>query len=55
MTEHGVYHTMLGPLRMAEAIPAGTKNADWYRSAADTGSSFLTRRNATSRPQAVMA
>ena len=23
VTEHGVYHTMLGPLRMAEAIPAG--------------------------------
>ena len=22
VTEHGVYHTMLGPLRMAEAIPA---------------------------------
>ena len=33
----------------------GTKNADWYRNAADTGSSFLTRRNATLRPQAVMA
>ena len=29
VTEHGVYHTILGPLRMAEAIPAGTKNADW--------------------------
>ena len=25
VTEHGVYHTMLGPLRMAEAIPAGQK------------------------------
>ena len=25
VTEHGVYHTMLGPLRMAEAIPAGHK------------------------------
>ena len=25
MTEHGVYHTMLGPLRMAEAIPAEHK------------------------------
>ena len=23
VTEHGVYHTILGPLRMAEAIPAG--------------------------------
>ena len=23
MTEHGVYHTILGPLRMAEVIPAG--------------------------------
>ena len=25
VTEHGVYHTILGPLRMAEAIPAGQK------------------------------
>ena len=25
VTEHGVYHTMLGPLRMAEAIPAEHK------------------------------
>ena len=25
MTEHGVYHTILGPLRMAEAIPAEHK------------------------------
>ena len=25
VTEHGVYHTVLGPLRMAEAIPAGQK------------------------------
>ena len=25
VTEHGVYHTMLGPLRMAETIPAGHK------------------------------
>ena len=25
VTEHGVYHTILGPLRMAEAIPAGYK------------------------------
>ena len=25
VTEHGVYHTILGPLRMAEAIPAGHK------------------------------
>ena len=25
VTEHGVYHTMLGPLRMAEAIPAGAQ------------------------------
>ena len=25
MTEHGVYHTMLGPLRMAETIPAEHK------------------------------
>ena len=23
VTEHGVYHTILGPLRMAEAVPAG--------------------------------
>ena len=29
------------------------KNAGWCRSAAATGSSFLTRRNATLRPQAV--
>ena len=51
VTEHGVYHTILGPLRMAEAIPAvADRNADWCRSAADTGSSFLTRRNATLRP-----
>ena len=32
-----------------------TKNADWCRSAASTGSLSLTRRNATLRPQAVMA
>ena len=25
VTEHGIYHTILGPLRMAEAIPAGQK------------------------------
>ena len=25
VTEHGVYHTILGPLRMAEAVPAGQK------------------------------
>ena len=25
VTEHGVYHTVLGPLRMAEAVPAGQK------------------------------
>ena len=25
VTEHGVYHTILGPLRMAETIPAGHK------------------------------
>ena len=25
VTEHGVYHTILGPLRMAEAIPAEHK------------------------------
>ena len=25
VTEHGVYHTILGPLRMAEVIPAGQK------------------------------
>ena len=25
VTEHGVYHTILGPLRMVEAIPAGQK------------------------------
>ena len=25
VTEHGVYHTILGPLQMAEAIPAGQK------------------------------
>ena len=25
VTEHGVYHTILGPLRMAEVIPAGHK------------------------------
>ena len=25
VTEHGVYHTILGPLRMAEGIPAGQK------------------------------
>ena len=56
VTEHGVYHTILGPLHMAEAIPGGAhRNADWCRSAASTGSSFLTRRNATLRPQAVMA
>ena len=36
--------------------PSGAhKNADWCRNAACTGSSFLTRRNATLRPQAVMA
>ena len=25
VTEHGVYHTILGPLRMSEAVPAGQK------------------------------
>ena len=25
VTKHGIYHTILGPLRMAEAIPAGQK------------------------------
>ena len=25
VTERGVYHTILGPLRMAEAVPAGQK------------------------------
>ena len=25
VTEHGVYHTILGPLRMAEVVPAGQK------------------------------
>ena len=25
VTEHGVYHTILGPLRMAETIPAGAQ------------------------------
>ena len=55
VTEHGVYHTILGPLHMAEAIRRSTKNADWCRSAASTGSPSLTRRNATLRPQAVMA
>ena len=29
VTEHGVYHTILGPLRMAEAIPAGQQECRW--------------------------
>ena len=29
VTERGAYHTILGPLRMAEAVPAGRRNADW--------------------------
>ena len=55
VTEHGTYHTILGPLRMAEAIPAGQKECRLVKDAADTGWWSLTRRNATSRPQAVMA
>ena len=31
VTEHGVYHTILGPLRMAEAIPAGQKECRLVR------------------------
>ena len=56
VTEHGVYHTMLGPLRMAEAIPAEHKEC---RLVQERGLYWLTvpltRRNATLRPQAVMA
>ena len=56
VTEHGVYHTILGPLRMAEAIPAGQQECRLVQERGrSTGSSFLTRRNATLRPQAVMA
>ena len=31
VTEHGVYHTILGPLRMAEAVPAGPKECRLVR------------------------
>ena len=31
VTEHGVYHTILGPLRMAEGIPAGQKECRLVR------------------------
>ena len=31
VTEHGVYHTILGPLRMAEAVPAGQKECRLVR------------------------
>ena len=31
VTEHGVYHTILGPLRMAEVIPAGQKECRLVR------------------------
>ena len=55
VTEHGVYHTILGPLHMAEAIPAEHKECRLVQGAAATGSPSLTRRNATLRPQAVMA
>ena len=29
VTEHGVYHTILGPLRMAEAFRRDRRNAGW--------------------------
>ena len=31
VTEHGIYHTILGPLRMAEAVPAGQKECRLVR------------------------
>ena len=31
VTEHGVYHTILGPLRMAEGAPAGQKECRWVK------------------------
>ena len=56
VTEHGVYHTILGPAAdgrshpdRAQRMPTGTGNAAY------TGSLFLTRRNTTLRPHAVMA
>ena len=56
VTEHGVYHTILGPLRMAEAIPAGQTGMPAGEGARPLlAHSFRTQRNATSRPQAVMA
>ena len=33
VTEHGVYHTILGPLRMAEAIPAGQQECRFVQGA----------------------
>ena len=40
VTEHGVYHTILGPSHMAGPSRRSTKNADWCRSAASTGSPY---------------
>ena len=42
VTEHGVYHTMLGPLRWPKPSRRSTKNADWCRNAASIGSPSLT-------------
>ena len=54
VTEHGVYHTILGPLRMAEVIPAGQQECRLVQ-ARPLLAGRSTRRNATLRPQAVMA